>query len=64
MEANICTKWGKICSKSVKMGGGSDLQRHQFSTISGKNNGQNQKYRHPSLCIGHGKAHRVPYYGR
>ena len=58
MEANICTKWGNICSKSVKMGGrGSDLQRRQFSTISCKNNGQNQKYRHPSPCIGHSKAH-------
>ena len=40
--------------------GGSYLQKHQFSTISGKNNGQNQKYRHPSPGIGHSKAHRGP----
>ena len=44
----------------ISKNGGSDLQRRQFSTISCKNNGQNQKYRHPSLCIGHSKAHRVP----
>ena len=45
--------------KNVKKWG-SDLQKHQFSTISGKNNGQNQKYRHPSPGIGHSKAHRGP----
>ena len=36
--------------KNVKKSG-SDLQKHQFSTISGKNNGQNEKYRFPGNIV-------------
>ena len=43
--------------KNVKKSG-SDLQKHQFSTISGKNNGQNQTDRHRSPGTCHIKAHR------
>ena len=44
--------------KNVKKSG-SDLQKHQLSTISGKNNRQNQTDRHRSPGICHIKAHRV-----
>ena len=37
---------------------GSDLRNHQFSSICGENNEQNQKHRHHGTSIGHGNAQR------